>query len=430
MPKIAYFYILFPKITETFNLREMRYLQTQGFDVRVFSLLSPKEGQVKHRENDEFLEKTHYQKWLFSKPLLQAQWHYLRKKPSSYFKALWQLLRRSYTQPSVFLKTLAIFPKSVFFAHLIEQQEGYLHLHATFASHNTTAAFIVSRLTGISFSFTSDAYDLYVETALLEYKLQQAAFSTTISAFNINQLRSRYGDRVKLPQVIRRGIDLQRFKPDRNFQNREEAHVFTLVCVGALEEKKGHRFLIEAISILKQQGIFLRAIFIGGGDLRKPLENQVVSSGLQADIEFKGAQTEEQVIAAYQHCDCGVLPSIVTKSKRAEGIPNALMEAMACRLPVIGTKTAGLAELIDDGINGILVEEQNAKALADAIAFIKNNPEKAEAFAKAARAKIEKDFNMQINPQMLVNRYREVIENEKLDSGTDAGDCQHRKPSR
>lgn len=409
MPKIAYFYILFPKITETFNLREMRYLQTQGFDVSVFSLLSPKEGQVKHKANDEFLEKTHYEKWLFSKPLLQAQWHYLSTKPGTYFDALWQLLRRSYIQPSVFLKTLAIFPKSVFFAHLIERQGGFQHLHATFASHNTTAAFIVSRLTGIPFSFTSDAYDLYVETALLEYKLQQASFSTTISQFNVNELKKRYGDKVRLPQVIRRGIDLQRFRPAGNLQNREEVHVFTLVCVGALEEKKGHRFLIEAISILKKQNIRLRAIFIGGGDLRQSLENQAASLGVGDDIEFRGAQTEDEVIVAYQHCDCGVLPSIVTKSKRAEGIPNALMEAMACKLPVIGTRTAGLAELIDDGINGLLVEEQNAKELADAIAFIKNNPEKAEAFAQAARAKIEKDFNMQINPQMLVNRYREVI---------------------
>ncbi len=408
-PKIAYFYISFPKITETFNLREMRYLEAQGFDVAVFSLLRPDVKQVKHKANNEFLEKTYYGSWFFSKPLWLAQWHYLTKKPKTYFKTLAQLLFRSYQQPSVFLKTLVIFPKSVFFAHLIEQQGGYQHLHATFASHNTTCAFIVSKLTNIPFSFTIDAYDLYVETALLAYKLEQAIFSTAISAFNIKEIQTRYGDKVKLPHVIRRGIDLQRFKPIQNSQNLEEDHTFKLVCVGALEEKKGHKFLIEAISMLKKQNIHLQAVFIGGGDLRQTLENQVASLGLQQEIEFKGAQTEEEVIDAYQHCDCGVLASIITKTKRTEGIPNALMEAMACQLPVVGTKVAGLAELIDDGINGFLVEEQNALALAKAIAFIKNNPKKAQEFAIEARRKIEKDFNMQINPPKIVNLYKDVL---------------------
>jgi glycosyltransferase involved in cell wall biosynthesis len=408
-PQVAYFYISFPKITETFNLREMRYLQQQGFDVSVFSLLPPKSNQVTHKANAEFLSKTYYSAWFFSKPLWLAQAYYLSKKPKTYFTVLWQLLRRSYTQPSVFLKTLAIFPKSVFFAYSIEQQGNYKHLHATFASHNTTSALIVSALTEIPFSFTSDAYDLYVETVLLEYKLEQAAFSTTISNFNINELQKRYQGKVKLPYLMRRGIDLERFKPLNNRPKLEKAAVFELVCVGALEEKKGHKFLIEALAILKKQEIPLYAVFIGEGDLRKSLKMQAANLDLVEEIEFKGAQTEEQVIAAYQHCHCGVLASIVTKSKRAEGIPNALMEAMACQLPVIGTRTAGLAELIDDRINGLLVEEQNAQALAEALAFIWHNRDKAAEMAIAARHKIEKDFNMEINPQILLNLYQKAI---------------------
>jgi len=342
--KIAYLFILFPKLTETFNLREMLKLQEYDAQIEVFSLLAPEAGAVSHPESEPLAAKTYYCPWLFSRRLWAANINYLLQQPGIYLKTLFQLARHTLSKPVLCGKTIATFFKSAYFSQLCEEQQ-LDHIHATFASHNTTAALVISALSGIEFSFTIDAYDLYVETSLLRLKLEKAAFVTTISNFNLQVIEERYGQKMRAKtSCIYRGIDLQRYCATNTASPRQN---FTLLCTASLNRKKGHRYLLQAIAELRRQNRNLSCVIAGDGPLRQELTRLAKSLEITDCVEFAGALTQEQVISRLQQADCFVLPSIIGPGNRMEGIPNALMEASACELPVISTRISGIPELVE-----------------------------------------------------------------------------------
>ena len=408
-PHLGYLFILFPKVTETFNLREMIWLSRKGFDITVFSLTRPRGSPTTHPEALPFLARTHYGDWAPSLGLLRAHGRFLQRHPRRYLGLLAHLTADTWRAPTTLLKSLAIFPMSVHFA-AIAAESRIDHLHATFGSHNATAAWIMSRLTGIPYSMTIDAYDLYVEIELLERKIAGAQFVTTISAFNAREMVARYGtSATRHVHVNRRGIDLDRFKP--GCPKGTQTGPFNILCVGSFQIKKGQRFLIDAIARLHDQGHDIRCTFIGDGPTGPSLRQQTASLGLGARVVFLGNRTQDQVIQALRESDAFVLPSIVGPGNRMEGIPNALMEAMACEVPAIGTDLSGTPELIQNGENGLLVPPENANALSSAILRLKEDPAFAARLARAGRETVARHFNQEINIAALLTLYHRAIAN-------------------
>ncbi len=405
--KIAYIFVQFPKITETFNLREMLKLQEYGVALEVFSLLTPAKTEVVHPEAQPLTSRTHYSPWLLSLRLWQTNLRFLLTRPTLYLGSLTQVLGRTLTDPLLLVKTIGTFFKSAYFAQLCVER-GVEHIHATFAAHNTTAALIISRLTGIAYSFTIDAYDLYVETSLLQLKLERADFVTTISKYNLEVIRQRYGKPLQeKTHCIYRGIDLKRHAPPE--QAPELTRPFTLICVASLNIKKGHRFLFEAVAELHGQGRALRCVIAGDGPLRKELMGLAEQLGIANEIEFAGDLTQEQVISRLQQADCCVLPSIIGPGNRMEGIPNALMEALACELPVVSTRISGIPELVEEHRCGLLVKPEDSSELADAIAWLQDHPEQRRLFGKAGREKVRREFNIEVNIEKLWKLYRQSV---------------------
>ena len=413
-PRIAYVFIQFPKITETFNLREMLQIEKYGARLDMFSLIEPGRRAVVHPEARDLARRTRYSPWFFSKDLLRANLHYLFRSPGRYLKLLARLLSGSASQPVTLAKTLAIFPKCVFFSYEAGRL-GLDHIHATFASHNATCAMVISALTGIDYSFTIDAYDLFVETALLRLKIRRARFLTTISRFNTRVISERYGQAgLKGAHVIYRGIDLDRYKPPSPPRHRAPEDPFEIVCVASLQEKKGHVFLLRALARLRDQGRRMTCVLVGNGPLRKRLESEVQGLKLGGVVTFTGDRTQEEVIARLQRADCFVLPSIITRGNRMEGIPNAMMEAMACELAVIGTSISGLPELVEPEKTGLLVPPEDDAALASALARLQDDPELGRRLGRAGREKVAEDFNLDINIMKLWRLYQTAV----LDSET------------
>ena len=363
MPPIAVLVSRFPLVTETFILRELIELERQGQPVRLAPMLR-EHPEVVHEAAKPWVERALYTPWMFRVPL--------RTVP-----LLLRLIRGTVAKPGTLLRTLALFPKSVWLARQLER-EGVAHLHAHFATHPSTMALIISKLTGIPFSFTVHAHDIQLDRSLLRWKIREAAFVRSISDFNRRFLEDLYPEARGKIEVIHVGVPLPppagAPQPGR------------MLCVAAHKPYKGLPFLIEACRILRAQGVPYTCDIVGDGPMRPELER------LNHDrvVNLLGARREDEVTRMMAACSLVVLPSIVAPDGQMEGIPVALMEALAMGRPVVSTRIAGIPELVQDG--GILVPPGDARALAHAMRALLEDRRRAAEMGARGRAFVEREF--------------------------------------
>jgi glycosyltransferase involved in cell wall biosynthesis len=395
--RVAYIMSRFPNLTETFVLYEMLAVEQLGVQVEVYPLLRQRESTV-HAEARPLVARAHFHAFI-SIPVLAAQLSFLRRRPGAYFRTWWEVLRGTWGSWNFFIGALGILPKAVRFAYEMERQ-GIDHVHAHFANHPAVAALVIHRLTGIPFSFTAHAHDLHIERRMLGTKIRAAKFAVTISEFNRRLMLAECDDIAGAKiRVIHCGIDPAAFPDDRTA---DAARPFEIVCVAALRELKGHRYLIEACHRLLERGVNFRCRLIGDGPLRPQIESQIASLGLQHCVIVLGGLTRSDVLGLLAASDVAVLTSVKTASGRWEGIPVALMEAMAAGLPVIASETSGIPELVDDGRTGTLVPPQDVGAIAAALESMARDRDGAARMGAAGRARVLRDFNQQTSARELV----------------------------
>jgi colanic acid/amylovoran biosynthesis glycosyltransferase len=396
--RVAYLVSRFPKLSETFVLYELLALGELNVDVSIYPLLREREA-VAHAEVERVRERVRYTR-LLSRQTLGALAHFARRKPRALASVSWLVARGSFSlrRRRAFVASLATLPKAVADARQMEAA-GVEHVHAHFATHATTAAMVVKRLTGIPYSFTAHAHDIYVDQRLLREKTAEAAFVATISEYNRAFIarHCRPADITKL-QVVHCGVDTTLFVPPAP---RARSGPLRIVCVGSLEPKKGQRYLVDACRLLRDRGVAFRCEFIGGGEDQPALTAQVSAAGLDDSVTLRGAQPRAVVLDTVRDADVVVLPSIVTASGKMEGIPVALMEALACARPVVATRISGVPELVSDGDTGLLVEQRDARALADALQRLHADPQLAERLGAAGRRKVLAEFDLRANAATL-----------------------------
>jgi glycosyltransferase involved in cell wall biosynthesis len=176
----------------------------------------------------------------------------------------------------------------------------------------------------------------------------------------------------------------------------------TIACVASFEEVKGHEHLVEACAILRRRGIEIRCHLVGMGPLRAATEARVARAGLQDLFHFHGGLPRPQVARLLATVDAVVLASQQTRSGKREGIPVALMEAMATGLPVVASALSGIPELVEDGRTGLLVPPADPHALADALVRLTVDPEGRWRMGAAARRKVLADFDLRENARQLL----------------------------
>jgi glycosyltransferase involved in cell wall biosynthesis len=266
-------------------------------------------------------------------------------------------------------------------------------IHAHFANSPGTVAWFASRMSGIPFSFTAHAKDLYLTAPRsLCRRARDASFIATCTGHNVEYLRSilpeRDHDKVHLAY---HGVDLVRFGK-RSAPPPAGNGVFIL-SVGRLVPKKGHDDLIDALAILAGKGVPFRCEIVGGGPLHDELQERIDRLGLSGQVTLVGAKAQVDLIEYYRRADIFALAPRVVANGDRDGIPNVLAEAMAIGVPVVGTAVSGIPELIRNGESGLLVEPNAPGEMAAALARLVEDPALRERLACGARAALERNFD-------------------------------------
>lgn len=388
--RIAYMMSRFPKLTETFVLNEIRAMDALGADVAIYPLQRERQ-RVVHPEAVTWAHRAHFRPFL-SPAIVRAQLHYLRRGPAAYLRVLTDVLQATWGSPRMFMAAVAFFPKAVRMAYEMRLR-SIAHIHAHFATHPAMAAYVIHRLTGIPYSFTAHGSDLHVDRRMLPQKVAAAAFTVTISDYNREVIIRECGEAVRdKVHVIHCGIDPELFKPAR--APRDSAQPGRLICVASFEDVKGHRFLLDACRLLRDRGVDFRCDLIGDGPLRRTTEERIRDLELAGHVLIHGPQTRQVVIRMLAQADVAVLASHPTSDGRREGIPVALMEAMASGLPVVSTAISGIPELVASGESGLLVPPRDPEALADALETLLRDGALRRQMGEAARARVMRDFNL------------------------------------
>ncbi len=389
--RIGYVAKVFPRLSETFVINEVRELERLGIDVHVFSLHAPPSAVPHGALRDLRAAITCIERR--EEPSKND-----REAASARLLALFadeaslgdRLFPRHYVRLAVQLAAAA-------------QGLGLSRFHAHFASRAAHVAMLASRLTGIPYSMTAHAKDIYhqeVDLELLRVKMRHADIVVTVSDFNRRTLL-RIGSGIPhLEAKLRRlynGVDLALFHPGPAVNGA----ALRILAVGRFVEKKGFPVLIEACGVLRQRGVPFTCDLIGSGTQQALLEDLIARRGLGGQITVRGALALEEVAREMRAASLLVLPCITAADGNMDALPTVLLEAMASGVPVVSTALSGIPEIVVDGETGYLVEPGDAVALAGAMEKILREPESSARLGRAGRRRAEELFDLHANVALL-----------------------------
>ena len=317
----------------------------------------------------------------------------LATRPRASAGAVAALLGGAYRR-EVKLKNLAVIPLGLGLGFRL-RRDGFDHVHAYWLSTPASVAFLAARVAGIPWSSTGHLWDIYENNALAA-QLPAARFVRAISARGRRDLLATPGCGAANVSVVHVGVDVPDEPPPREPASSEaRARPFALLCAANLVPKKGHADLLEALAELRDREVAVRCTIAGDGELRAALHARAHALGLDEVVTFRGHVAHAELLAEMRAgaYDAMVLTSLELPGGLMEGIPVALMEAMALGLPVITTDTGSITELVDDDC-GRVVDQRNVTAIAGAVAELAAEPALRDELARAAHAKVRAEFNV------------------------------------
>jgi glycosyltransferase involved in cell wall biosynthesis len=271
-------------------------------------------------------------------------------------------------------------------AEVVERLDGARvdAVHGYFAHVPTEVAAKAARSLGVPYGFSVHAVDARkVSPGGLAERARGAACVIACNPDVAGDLR-RAGAPV---QLMPHGVDLERFRPTRP----PRAQVLRILAVGRLVPKKGFPVLLEAAARLLAP---VHVRIVGDGADRPALERQIAELGLEDRVELAGPATHEDLPAEYAAAHIVVVPSITDEKGDRDGLPNVVLEAMSCGRPVVASDVGAVSSAVVDGRTGVLVPPGDAEALAGALEFLVDQPDMRERLGRAARARVEADFEL------------------------------------
>jgi glycosyltransferase involved in cell wall biosynthesis len=347
--RIAYVLNIFPKISETFIAGELAELRRRGVDLRILSLLPPRD---------------------------EAQHAIVRRAG---------LDRLVEYDPAKFAAVVETFRPEL--------------LHAHFAREATEKARELSLLTGVPFTFTTHGYDIHRKPPP-DFAARAAAARAvvTVSEANRDYIAKTFGVPRGHIRVISCGVDTERFCPAATSPTPP-----LMVCVARLVKVKNLGLLLEACGELRRRGTPFRCVVIGEGKERPGLEAARARLGLDSLVDLPGAADQDEILDWWRRATVGVLTS------ENEGMPVSLMEAAACGVPVVATRVGGIPELVADGVTGLLTPPGDAAACALALEKVLGDAGLRERMGAAARRRAVERFSVVQATEALLALWREVL---------------------
>jgi glycosyltransferase involved in cell wall biosynthesis len=394
--RIAYVIPAYPPApSQPFVVNEMIEVQEAGHTLVVVPLYAGEEAGIRHGTFERLEPAAVFSPALFDASVARGALATLCTRPFRSLAVLLSILWPALRNPFAVARLAAVMPKALAAARWLRRL-GVQRIHAHFATQTADCAAIAGAVSGIPFSFTAHAYDIYstdrrVRNETLAWKLRRACQVFTVNEFAAELLRAKLPasarDRVQTAYV---GIPMDLFREEPSAPHDGPLR---LLCVARLCEKKGLDTLIEACGLLRDQGLAYRLRLFGDGPLRADLEAQVAALGLGDLVVLGGSVSQEAVAAELKACHAFVMPCRRDRSGDMDGIPTVFMEAMATGRPVVSCAVSGVPELVRDGETGLLVPSDDARALARAITDLAHNDALRLRLGRAARALVERQHD-------------------------------------
>ena len=411
LPRIAYILLWFPKPTETFIFREVVNLLKMGLDLKVFTLYGP---LTRDLSPEMKLLAPHIER--LGLPSLRFFWkdclYWWKRKPEVIRRLLRTMLPGRWSNPEREGESLWGAWCSLHLARRF-QAEKITHIHAPWASGPATAAWAASQLTGIPYSFTGRAHDVFTPDSLLPEKVRDAAFVRGDSRAALKRLSALTGGAHGKFHLTYNGVPLTALAPAPVRMQPP----YRLLALGRFVDLKGFEVLIEAGRILLDSGIDFHLTLAGSGPRGRHLKHLARKLGLASHISFPGFISHDRVAELFYGTDIFIMPSTVQASGDRDGLPTVLLEALLHRVPVIASDVGGIGEVIADGVTGCLIPPRDPRAIADAVLRMIRDRDAALAMAEHGRGRIQQDFDPETNHRRVLELFREKKRYAKTERG-------------
>jgi glycosyltransferase involved in cell wall biosynthesis len=427
---IAYVLKGFPRLSELFIASEIRRLERLGVPLRIY-VIKRSDESIRHAIIDEIEARPEYLPPAGSVSAI-ALWRWLAQHFGAFAPSLGQLLRRrplAVMRAAVLAAMQAVRarrgvrPRKVYVKEFLQAAaladrllaaRDVTHLHAHFCHGATTVTWLASVMTGLPFSFTAHAKDLYCPSlnpaGLLHRKIAAASFVVTCTDANRRHLQPlANGTPV---HCVYHGLnaELARLLHAPTGARPAGDGVLRVLGVGRLVRKKGFDVLVEALALLGSRGIRWRALIVGeDGEAGDDLRRRIASHSLGDRIGLVGPISQAALYQEYRRADILCLPCRVDADGDRDGIPNVLVEAMACGLPTVTTSVSGIPEVVDDGVTGLIVPVDDPAATAEAIERLGRDPALAQRIAANAAARMRERFDGDRLAADLARLFREAV---------------------
>ncbi|MDT0595951.1 glycosyltransferase family 4 protein [Glaciecola petra] len=399
---ITYFVNHYPKVSHTFIRREIQALEQEGFTV---SRVSIHKDDITDTNNPDYAEIPKTQYILKPSPivLIKALLSLLLTEFSKTLSAFFLCIRMMKTSDRSVLKNLVYFLEGLRLAQICKTN-GTQHIHAHFGTNSTDVAMYCSLVTNIPYSFTvhgPEEFDRPLSINLTE-KIVRSRFVFAITKFCKSQLQRWVShdqwDKIK---IIRCGLDPSFFDDQLSIEKINSEKISALF-IGRLCEQKGPLIAMEALKMLRESGVPIEIIFAGDGELRSDVERYAQENGLQDSIKITGWVDSSKIRELLLDCDFMLLPSF------AEGLPVAIMEALASKVPVVTTRIAGIPELVRPRETGFIVAPGCAIELVEAInELLALNQSAYTALIENAYAAVKLNHDASIEAKKIAQYFRE-----------------------
>lgn len=392
----------YPCLSQTFTLREVRGLHADGAPVSVVALHVPGEGDP---PLDPALDPpVTYLPLPLSAEVVAAAARTALAHPSTACSLLGASLLPHTTPWRSALQARA--PVHLAWASwLAPRLPRDAHVHAQFVGSASNVAWMASRLSGATFSFTAHA-DFGLP--FLRQKLRDATVALSISELERSRMLTLVPDVPPGRIVVSRlGVDVAAW--DAPAPRAEAGAPLRLLAVGTLGAKKGHDVLIRAMADLRRRVPRVHLDIVGGGPLRASLGELVARLGLGDVVSLRGPLPHEEIRRMTMACDIAVLACRTTGDGDFDGIPVVLMEAMAARRAVVSTRVSAIPELIEDGVSGRLVAPERPDLLTSALEELAGDAALRRTLGEGARLRVAADYNASVARERVKRIFTDLL---------------------
>lgn len=384
----------YPRLSETFIAQELLGLERAGFDLRLVSMRRPTDKK-RHPVHDEIKAPVHYLP------------EYLHEEPIRVLRAVQKAMRRvNFKQAlSGFLADLRRdmtrnrvrrFGQAAVLA--AEWPEDATWLHAHFIHTPASVARYTSQLTGVPWSCSAHAKDIWVSPNWeLGEKLSAMEWVVTCTQAGFRKLQNLAGQKGKV-HLSYHGLDLKRFgifeRTPSLANGSDPKNPVRILTVGRAVEKKGFDILLQALAHLPAD-LHWRLDHVGGGEKISALKALAKRLGLDDRTSWNGPMDQSEVLQLYRQSDIFALACRIAADGDRDGLPNVLVEAASQGLMCLSTNISGVPELLENGHNGMVVPPEDPLAFAAALESAIRDPILRQRLAKAAETRVRHDFNFQ-----------------------------------